>query len=102
MTNGELEGSYSDIVSPTERYRIVYFKEQCIGAFACVAAEPGSWEQSGPVADLTGGKKIDVQDDTKDVFIKDVAELDNNIEAAQSCPVNCIHIFDFEDEKRLI
>jgi len=99
-----MEGTYKEKFPTSKRYRIVYHKEQCIGAFACVAAEPNTWEQNGAVADIIGGKEVTPDHETKDVYIKDLAEdeLHNNIEAAQSCPVNCIHIFDFKEEKRVI
>ncbi|MCF7872455.1 ferredoxin [Candidatus Woesearchaeota archaeon] len=83
-----------------KRYRIVYHKKECIGAFACLAAEPGSWKQAGDKADLIGGL-VDVKEGDQ-VFIKEVDELDNNLEAAQCCPVNCIHIFDKKTGKKLI
>jgi ferredoxin len=80
-----------------KRYKIVYHKDECIGAFACVAAEPSTWEQDGAKADLVG-----FDEQTDETYIKYVDELNNNLEAAQSCPVNCIHIVDQEEDKKLI
>lgn len=80
-----------------KRYKIVYHKNECIGAFACVAAEPKEWEQNGAVADLIGYDEKDGE-----TYIKYLDEIGNNLEAAQSCPVNCIHIIDQEKEKKLI
>lgn len=85
---------YSD-----KRYKIVYDKDECIGAFACVAAEPDTWEMddSGAKADLKG-----FDEQNEDQYIKYVDELGENLLAAQSCPVNCIHIIDQEKEEKLI
>lgn len=82
-----------------KRYKIIYKKNECIGAFACVALEPKHWEKkdSSDVADLIEGIN-----EGEEVYIKYLDELDNNLEAAQSCPVNCIHIIDQETGERLI
>ncbi len=82
-----------------KKYRIIYRKNECIGAFACVSAEPGTWKQApeGDKADI-----IDGIHEGDEVFVKDVDDLGNNMEAAQSCPVNCIHIIDQETGKKLI
>ena len=82
-----------------KRYKIIYKKNECIGAFACVALEPKHWEKqdASDVADL-----IDGIHEGDEVYVKYMDELDNNLEAAQSCPVNCIHIFDQKEQKRLI
>jgi len=85
-----------------KRYTIVYKKNECIGAFACVAAEPDTWKRVAEEdkADLIGGNlKIG---DEEEVYIKEVDELDNNLEAAQSCPVNCIHIIDNNTGRKII
>lgn len=81
------------------KYRILYKKNECIGAFACVAADPDTWKQVEDKADLIGGLEVK---DEEEVYYKDVDDLGNNMEAAQSCPVNCIHIIDLETGKRLI
>jgi len=80
-----------------KRYTITYHKNECIGAFACVAAEPGSWVKNEDKADLINGK-----DEGKEVFTIEVDDLGNNLEAAQCCPVNCIHIYDNVEKKKLI
>ena len=80
-----------------KKYTIIYKKNECIGAFACLAAAPDTWKQAGDKADIIGGKKAD-----KDTYEKEVDDLGNNLEAAQSCPVNCIHIIDNKAKKRII
>jgi len=80
-----------------KRYKIVYHKNECIGAFACLAAAPETWREADDKADLIGGKK-----EKDEIYVKEVDELENNMEAAQSCPVNCIHIIDQKEKKKLI
>jgi len=85
-----------------KRYTIVYKKNECIGAFACVVAEPNTWKQVEDLdkADLIGGElKIGEEDE---IYVKEVDELDNNLEATQSCPVNCIHIIDNKTGRKII
>lgn len=81
-----------------KKYKITYLKDECIGAFACVDAESKTWKKVGDKADI-------INPDSKDeneVYIKYVDNLENNLEAAQSCPVNCIHIEECATGKKLI
>ena len=82
-----------------KKYTILYDKHECIGAFACLAAEPSTWKQDKDKAELIGGEK---EKKAKETYIKEVDELENNLEAAQSCPVNCIHIMDNKTKKKII
>lgn len=84
-------------MSEGKKYKIIYKKNECIGAFACVAAEPKHWEENEDKADLIGGIH-----QGEEVYIKYLDDLENNLEAAQSCPVNCIHIIDQETGEELI
>ncbi|MCF7901628.1 DJ-1/PfpI family protein [Candidatus Woesearchaeota archaeon] len=83
-----------------KRYKIIYHKKECIGAFACLAAEPKSWKQTDDKVDLIGAK-VDVGEGDQ-VFVKEVDDLENNLEAAQCCPVNCIHIFDKKTRRKIL
>lgn len=72
------------------KYRIEFDREACIGAAACAAVLPEVWE---------------MQDDGKpNVKIPEFDEeaLEQNIEAAKSCPVNVIHIINNETGERLV
>ena len=71
------------------KYRIEFDKPGCIGAFACVAVAPESWEQGND------GKAIQKK------FECDYDKFQENLEAAKACPVNVIHIYD-EKGKKLI
>lgn len=81
-----------------KKYKVVYEKPGCIGAFACVAVLPKYWEvgQDGK-ATLIGGKH------DGDTFILEIDESDLEVmkQSAESCPVNVIHIYD-EDGKKVI
>ena len=73
-----------------KKYKIVFDRENCIGAAACAAVHPDNWE-------------ISMQDGKANVKKTDIEEeeLRQNMEAAQACPVNVIHIYD-EEGKKLI
>ena len=73
-----------------KKYRVEFDRENCIGAAACAAVNPDNWEIS-----MQDGKA-----NMKSAEI-DEAQLHANMEAAQACPVNVIHIFD-ENGKKLI
>ncbi|MBU0535442.1 MAG: ferredoxin [Nanoarchaeota archaeon] len=70
------------------KYKIVHDKEGCIGCGACAANCSANWEMKGG---KSSPKKKEITD----------KELDCNMNAAQGCPVNVIHIKD-EKGKQLI
>ena len=84
-----------------KKYRIEYDREGCIGAAACVAVDGDNWTliEDGK-ADLTNSK----EDQKTGYFIREITEgeLAKFKEAAESCPVNVIHIVDLETGKRII
>ncbi|MEW6295361.1 MAG: ferredoxin [Candidatus Diapherotrites archaeon] len=69
------------------KYKIEHDRPNCIGCGACAAVCPGNWEMTG---DKAKPKKTDLN------------ELGCNMNAAQSCPVNVIHITDTQAKKKLI
>ena len=83
------------------KYKIEFDREVCIGALACTAVAEHFWPRSedGKV-DLTGAayneqtKKWELIIDEKDFQI--------NRDAADSCPVNVIHIVKKETGERLV
>ena len=76
-------------------FKIVHDRPTCIGCGACVAAAPKSWEMnSDGKADIINGNQVGENQELE------VEELGENKEAAEICPVNCIHIF--QKDKKLI
>lgn len=76
--------------SKKKKYRIEFDRQGCIGAGVCAAICPENWS---------------LADDGKAVYkIEELTEeeLAKNLEAAQGCPVNVIHIIDLETGKRVI
>ena len=72
-----------------KKYKIVYEREGCIGAAACIAVAPKTWKMG--------------DDGKADQLISefDEADLAANMDAARACPVIVIHIYD-EDGNQLI
>ncbi|MBD3312845.1 ferredoxin [Candidatus Woesearchaeota archaeon] len=72
-------------------YNIEQEREKCIMCGACAGTCPDNWEMKED--GKSSPKKTSISED----------ELDCNMSAAQSCPVNIIHIKeDKEDGKQLI
>lgn len=80
------------------KYKIIYDKPGCIGAFSCVALDPEHWvnNEDGKAA-LVGGK----QDSNNYILEVELnqEEFEKMKAAAESCPVNVIHIFDEKGNK---
>jgi len=79
------------------RFRIVHEKEICIGCGACAAVCPSHWEMQDDGKSHLRGSELKEQNEmgTPDVTINEVKELDEleeNQQAADVCPVNCIHV----------
>ncbi len=83
-------------------FRIEHDRPNCIGCGACAAVSPDFWEMS-PVdgkSDLKESEHIKEGDQT--VLEKRAIEdpqYKPNKEAADSCPVNVIHLFDATGKK---
>ena len=70
-------------------------REGCIGCGACAAIDPDNWEMNEDgKADLKESQSED-KGQKKEFDKKD---LEKNMETAQSCPVNVIHIKKDEEE----
>lgn len=110
-----------------KKYKVVFDKKACIGAAACAAVAPDYWEmQEDGKAHLIDsdevepgkevlyltkelmGKKLrdavdaaeSLSDERLDAALDDARE--KNIEAAEVCPVQVIHVFDEETGEKLI
>ncbi|MFH1456382.1 MAG: ferredoxin [archaeon] len=62
------------------KYTITQDRDQCIGCNACASVCPENWEMKEDNKASPINTSIEEDD------------LDKNMEAAQSCPVNIIHI----------
>ncbi|MDO8555599.1 MAG: ferredoxin [Nanoarchaeota archaeon] len=78
------------------KYKVVFVKKECIGALACVAVHGARWIP-------TDDGKVDMKDSKLEgedhVLWIDEKELSKMKEAAESCPVNVIHIYDEKGTK---
>jgi len=78
--------------------KVIHERNICIGCCACESIAPKSWVMNKDnKSDLIGAIKVEGQDE---VYELKVEEMGPNMEAAESCPVNCIHVE--EDGKRKI
>lgn len=76
-------------------FKIIHDRPTCIGCAACTAVAPETWEMnSDGKADIKGCKEEGENQ------VLEVNELGNNQQAAEVCPVNCIHIF--QKDKKII
>ena len=84
-----------------KRYLLVYDREGCIGAAACVAAYPERWTLvDDGKADLTDATRNDDNTEQKLEFTEE--EFQKMMDSAQACPVNVIHIIDTDTGERVI
>ena len=85
-------------MAKNDTYKLQHDKDNCIGCGACEAVAPDFFEMKddGKVM-LKGGKKID--NDWYEMEIKE-KDFQINKDAADSCPVNVIHIV--KDGKKII
>lgn len=82
-----------------KKYIIEFDRENCIGAAACVAVQPDQWEiVNDGKADFKGSKEKNKKF-TKEI---DESEFAKFKEAAESCPVNVIHIIEKDTKKKII
>jgi ferredoxin len=74
------------------KYKVEIDREQCTGCMACNAACPENFEMKD---DASGMPKAEPKK-------AEVDEINCCMDAAQVCPVNCIHITEMETGKKLI
>jgi ferredoxin len=74
------------------KYKVEIDREQCTGCMACNASCPENFEMKD---DASGVPKAHAKKE-------EVEELNCCMDAAQVCPVNCIHITEMETGKKLI
>lgn len=82
------------------RYRITLDRVNCIGCGACAAICPNRWKmEDDGKSQIIGGEEAE-----EGRFVKDIeeAEFPDNHEAANSCPVNVIHLKNLDTDEELI
>jgi len=88
-----------------KKYKIVYKRDDCIGAGPCMAVAPDFWtlnEAEDGRANICKEKEPTVLENGDMELIIDEADLEANMEAAEGCPVAVIHIYDVETGEKLI
>ena len=94
-----MKNDYED--SKDKKYKIKHDRVNCIGCSACASVCPRFWEMNGEdfKADLVGSGE-------KEEYLQaiEIGEEDFkcNMDAAESCPVNVIHIVNLESGEELI
>lgn len=87
------------------KYKIVYERNDCIGVAACAAVNGDFWvmnQLGDSKADIAKDKKPTIKDDGAQELIIEEKDLAKNLEAAENCPVNVIHIYNLETGEKLI
>jgi ferredoxin len=83
-----------------KKYKLEHNRPDCIGCAACAAIAPEVWEMNEDgKSDIISGK--DRKDGWQEHEIEE-KDLEINKEAAESCPVNVIHLTDKETGEKLI
>ena len=83
-----------------KKYQVQHDRPDCIGCAACAAVAPDFWtmHEDGK-SDIVGCRKRDDEWEELDIEEKDYQV---NKEAADSCPVNVIHIINKETGEKII
>ena len=82
------------------KYKIKHDRPNCIGCGACAAINEEFWEMNADgKSDLKDAEKL--EDGTEELEI-DEKDFESNREAAESCPVNVIHIKNLETDEDII
>lgn len=84
----------------SKKYQLQHDRPNCIGCAACAAVAPDFWvmNEDGK-SDIVGCKKKDDEREELSIGEKDYKA---NKEAADSCPVNVIHIINEETGEKII
>jgi ferredoxin len=78
-----------DKVESVKKFKIIHDRPVCIGCGSCAAITEKFWEMNEDgKADLKGSDK------KGDWEIRELDDLEYNMDAAECCPVNCIHVFE--------
>jgi len=76
------------------KYRIEHVREECIGCGACASVSPTLWKMTDDgKSSLINGEKTEFGEKLNSEKDFELAK-----ESAESCPVNCIHIFEINED----
>lgn len=88
------------IQETVKKYVIRHDRPNCIGCAACNAVAPDFWEMNPDgKSDIVGGKTTGDEYQELEIEEKDFC---SNKDAAQSCPVNVIHLIRKDTGEKLI
>ena len=95
-----VEEQKQETLDSNKKYILQHDRPNCIGCAACEAVAPEFWEmnQDGK-SDIKQGKSLENGCQELEIDEKNYAE---NKEAADSCPVNVIHIKNKETGEKII
>lgn len=77
-------------------FKIIHDRPSCIGCGVCAAINPDHWTMSHE----DGKSNVVGADEVGTDEVLEIEEVEKDMEVAEACPVNCIHLYD--KEKKLI
>lgn len=85
-----------------KKYKIVYKREECIGAASCVGVLPEVWSLNDDgKADLAKAEEKEGNKIQELVIELEESQLEQYKHSAEVCPVNVIHIYDAETGEQI-
>ncbi len=82
-----------------KKYKLIHDRPVCIGCGACAVIAPEFWEMNDDSkSDIINAKHVG----EKQELIIEEKDFEINLEAAESCPVECIHLKDEETGEDII
>lgn len=81
------------------KYKITHDRKNCIGCGACAALAEEYWEMDDDGKSNLKKSKPDGKNQFREI---EESEFEINKEAAESCPVNVIHLKNLETDEDLI
>ncbi|MAG91055.1 hypothetical protein CMO83_00090 [Candidatus Woesearchaeota archaeon] len=96
----EQNTAQNDTKQAEKKYLLQHDRPNCIGCAACAAVAPDFWEMNEDgKSDIIKGKNV--EDEWQELDI-DEKNYNENKEAADSCPVNVIHLKDKKTGEKII
>lgn len=85
----------------TKNYKIIHDRDICIGCSACASVCPKHWfmDNDGKSSIHNHIKTGDGEEEILGTNETPLTEdFEGNMDAAESCPVNCIHIYEVKED----